>query len=249
MLQLTDDCDPLELPAIAVHYYSDAPNRMTDLARAEASEAEIRGAHPPARPRAPGERMSTKTLCTSAYGRHVELFDVTGPALERYADRHGYELVVLHERLARGRPAAWDKVVLLHSLVAESDLVVWVDCDALVLDDVPDIADELGADRYLHLVEHRTAVGRVPNTGVLALRGGDRSAKFLDHVWSQHRFVHDRWWENAAVNHVLGYRHVRGVRRLVPSRWRSGVGFLDRKWNSIPEDPAPRSATSCISPG
>jgi len=31
MLQLTRDCEPLELPAVAVHYYSDAPNRVSDI--------------------------------------------------------------------------------------------------------------------------------------------------------------------------------------------------------------------------
>ena len=34
MLQLTDNCDPLELPAIAVHYYSDRLDRVTVKARA-----------------------------------------------------------------------------------------------------------------------------------------------------------------------------------------------------------------------
>ncbi len=184
--------------------------------------------------------MNRKVLCTAAFGRHVELFDVTGPALERYANVHGYDLVVQRERLARGRPPAWDKVVLLHALVADRDLVVWIDCDALVLDGAPDVAEALQTDRFLHLVEHRSAHGRIPNTGVLALRGGDRATRFLDCVWAQRRFVEHRWWENAAVNHLLGYRHVFGSRRLMPSRWRSGVGFLDRKWNSIPDDPSPQ---------
>ena len=180
-------------------------------------------------------------LCTTAYGSHVELFDVTGPALGRYAAAHGYELVVLHERFSRGRPPAWDKVVVLHSLVASHDLVVWIDSDALVLDDAPDIAGALRPDRFLHLVEHRTERGRVPNTGVLALEGGKRSTRFLEHVWAQRRFVHDRWWENAAVNHVLGYRNVRGVRPIAPSQWRGRVGLLDRRWNSIPDDRAARA--------
>jgi hypothetical protein len=38
MLQLTRDCEPLELPAIAVRYYSDAPNRVTDVARGNGTE-------------------------------------------------------------------------------------------------------------------------------------------------------------------------------------------------------------------
>ena len=184
--------------------------------------------------------MSKRVLCTMAYGAHAELFDVTGPALERYAQAHDYEFVVLETRLAPGRPPAWDKVVMLHSLVGESDLTVWIDCDALVLDDAPDIADVLSPDRFLHLVEHKNRGGRVPNTGVLTLQGGDRSKRFLDRVWNQRRFVHDRWWENAAVNHLLGYRDIGRVRRVVPSRWRGGVGLLDRSWNSIPEDPSPR---------
>jgi hypothetical protein len=75
---------------------------------------------------------------------------------------------------------------------------------------------------------------------VLALRGGARSAQFLEAVWSQTRFVHDRWWENAAINHLLGYRTIplRGVVPVVPSRWRAGTRFLDGRWNSIPDVPA-----------
>jgi hypothetical protein len=184
--------------------------------------------------------VSAKVLCSTAFGPHLELFDVTGPALERYADRHGYELLVAHERLSRGRPPAWDKIVMLHSLVARHELVVWIDADALVLDGAPDIAGALARNRFLHLVEHRTSRGRVPNTGVLALQGGGRSKRFLEHVWAQRRFVHDRWWENAAVNHVLGYRQVRGVRPIATSQWRGRVGFLDRAWNSIPDDPSAR---------
>jgi predicted AlkP superfamily phosphohydrolase/phosphomutase len=38
MLQLTADCDPLELPVVAVHYYSDVPDRSTVLARAAGIE-------------------------------------------------------------------------------------------------------------------------------------------------------------------------------------------------------------------
>ena len=40
MLQLTDDCDPLELPAIAVHYHSDAADRICDIARGTGIEPE-----------------------------------------------------------------------------------------------------------------------------------------------------------------------------------------------------------------
>jgi hypothetical protein len=181
-------------------------------------------------------------VCTAATGPHLELFAITGPALEGYARRHGHEFVALHERLAGGRPPAWDKVELLRALVDEHDLVVWVDADALVLDDAPDIRSALVPGAFLHVVEHRARRSRIPNSGVMALRGGHRSAQFLERVWAQRRFVHDRWWENAAINHLLGYRAVPlvGVRPVVPAPWRRGVHHLDHAWNSIPEDPATR---------
>ncbi|HWS44883.1 MAG TPA: hypothetical protein VN636_03410 [Acidimicrobiia bacterium] len=180
-----------------------------------------------------------RVLCTTAYGPHLDLFAITGPALERYARAHGYETVVVHERLDRSRPPAWDKVVLLHALVPEHDLVVWVDADALVLDGAPDIAGALRPRAFAHLVAHRTPRGRIPNTGVMALRGGRVTERFLEHVWVQRRFVHHRWWDNAAVNHVLGFRGAHRSAAIVPSLWRARVGFIDRAWNSIPDDRSP----------
>lgn len=180
-------------------------------------------------------------VCTVATGPHLVLFDVTGPPLRAYAERFGYEFVAVHERLAPGRPAAWDKVELLRALVESHELVVWVDADAIVLPHAPDIATALRPRAFMHLVEHDAGAGRIPNSGVVALRGGDRSARFLERVWAQTRFINDRWWENAAINHLLGYRTIPlwGTHPVVPSRWRVGCRFLDGAWNSIPECPAP----------
>jgi hypothetical protein len=181
-----------------------------------------------------------RILCTLAHGPHLALFDITAPALERYSKNHGYEFVGVTERLEPSRPAAWDKVVLMHELASDNALVVWIDADAVVCDGAPDIADALQPRRFIHLVEHRVARGRVPNTGVIAIRGGSTSRRFLDRVWSQRRMVHNEWWENAATLHLLGYRNVGGFRPVVPTRWRLGMGVLDKAWNSIPDDPAPR---------
>jgi hypothetical protein len=174
-----------------------------------------------------------------AHGPHLALLDVTGPALDRYAERHGYELIEVKHRLDPTRPASWDKIVLLRELVRRFDLVVWFDADALVLDAAPDIEDALRPRKFLHLVEHRVDGARVPNAGVIALRGGQLSARFLDHVWRQRRFIADKWWENAAILHLLGYRDFDGLRPVVPSPWRLGFAALDPAWNSIPDDPAP----------
>jgi hypothetical protein len=178
-------------------------------------------------------------VCTMAHGPHVALLDITAPALGRYAERFGYELVELRHRLDPARPASWDKVVLLRALAREFDAILWVDADAIVLDAAPDFTAALRPRRFLHMVEHRLANGRVPNAGVLALRGGPLTVRFLDRVWAQRQFVNDRWWENAAILHLLGYRERDGLRPYVPSPWRLGFGVLDGAWNSIPEAPVP----------
>jgi hypothetical protein len=179
-----------------------------------------------------------RVICTIAHGPHRALFDVTGPPLERYAARHGYELVVMHDRLAPSRPVAWDKVPLLHTLCTDYDLVCWVDADALVVDDAVDIADDFAPNRFMALVEHRIRGERIPNSGVMVFRGGRVAARFLDRVWRQSAFAQHRWWENAAILHLLGYRVTQPIRPARPSVWRLGVGKLDHRWNSIPADPA-----------
>jgi hypothetical protein len=181
-----------------------------------------------------------RVLCTLAHGPHLELLDIVGPALERYADTYGYELVVIRHRLDPSRPTPWDKVVLLHDLVRTNDVVVWIDVDAIVLPDAPDIADAMVPGRFLNLVEHHTFAGRVPNSGVMAIAGGEYAREFWERVWNERRCIHDVWWENSAVMRVLGYRTVGTMQPVLPSRWRTRLGRLDGAWNSIPIAPAPK---------
>jgi galactosyl transferase GMA12/MNN10 family len=180
-----------------------------------------------------------KVVCTIATGRHRELLDVTRPALDAYADRHGYDVVVLDRAVAAHRPASWGKIPLLHDLAARYDVAFWIDSDAVIVDDTVDVADELSPRAFLHLVEHTTTSGRVPNCGVLAVRGGARTRAFLERVWQKAEYAQHEWWENAAVLDLLGYRLEVPVRPARPSRWRLGVAWLDLAWNSIPSDPAP----------
>ncbi|MGQ0824549.1 MAG: hypothetical protein ACT4OX_05890 [Actinomycetota bacterium] len=180
-----------------------------------------------------------RVLCTIAHGPYRELLEITGPALERYAARHNYELLVVDRRIAPGRPAAWEKIALLHSLVAQPGIVCWIDADACVLDDAPDIEGALTAQRFLHLVEHRIHGHRIPNSGVMVLRGGPRASRFLERVWHHAASRQHPWWVNAAIIRLLGYRLAPQVRPIRLTVSRLGTGLLDRAWNSIPDDPAP----------
>jgi galactosyl transferase GMA12/MNN10 family len=177
-----------------------------------------------------------KALCTVAAGEFAGLHEIARPGLEAYAKRHGWELVVGGGD-AYGRPPAWAKVPLLAEFVRRYELVAWIDADAVIVDDSRDLASELRFGRELYLVEHRhEPSGEVTaNTGVLLLRGGRWAERFLAAVWAQEDLVEHRWWENAAVMRLLGYRiDPQPAGRERRTRWLRRVRFLDVAWNSTP---------------
>jgi galactosyl transferase GMA12/MNN10 family len=150
----------------------------------------------------------SKALCTVATGPFVELLEITRPTFETFARRHGWELVVVREDRSAGRPAAWAKVPIVRDLLADHDVVAWIDADAVIVDDTVNLVSELRPFKRLYLVEHHNEPsGEVTaNTGVLMLRAGRWTNSFLDAVWAQEDLINHRWWENAAIMRLLGYR-------------------------------------------
>ncbi len=183
-----------------------------------------------------------RALCTLAVDRHQELLDITRPTFERYAIRHGYDLVVRTDVSAlRGRPASWGKVPLVLELLDRYDVVVWVDVDAVIVDQATDIAAG-PSTRPVQLVFHEIDGVVVPNAGVLVLRRGPAAIRLLEQIWHRTEFIDHRWWETAALIEVLGGDGDVGLttRRSIRQA-RRRVGLLHPRWNSIPpcSDPDP----------
>lgn len=181
--------------------------------------------------------MGDVVLCSIGTGPQEKLLRLARRSLEPFAERHGYALDLRTEPLDTERPAPWSKVALVRELLASHELVVWLDADLVVVDPSRDITDELPASSFMGLVEHRVRGRRNPNTGVVVFRAGERTTAFLDAVWNAEEFIHHRWWEQAAVMHLLGYDDNDEPTR--PSEWREGVHWLPKRWNSIRDDPAP----------
>ena len=208
-----------------------------------------------------GTRQRRKVLCSIGSGAHAELLEITRETFAAYAARHGYEVVLETGRRAPERPPAWDKVLLLRELAEDADTLLWLDADAVVVDTSRDIAAELRPGDLLGLVERRVGRDRLPNTGVMVLRGGPAACELLDLVWAAERLINHPWWENAALLDVLGYRlpgwersgpvgralkvlHYRAGVNLLPcvpvrpSRWRDRTRLLELAWNSTAKVPA-----------
>ncbi len=183
-------------------------------------------------------RPLRKVLCSIGTGPHVELLALSGMSFRAYAERHGYELRLETSVPASDRPVSWSKVTLLRRLLETYDLAVWIDADAAVVDPTVDIADSLHGRDLMGLVGHRTEEGDDPilNCGVWVLRSHRLTRRFLEDVWNSTGYIGHRWWENAAVLDLLGYRLEPRVALSAPTRMLRRTRILPLDWNSIPVD-------------
>lgn len=178
-----------------------------------------------------------KALCSIGSGPHEALLAISEPTFRAFAERHGYD-VITSSAPHPDRPPAWAKVPLIRETLDAYDLVLWIDADAVIVDDSEDIADALDPDTQFALVRHRRDDELIPNTGVMVWRAGEFARDLLDAAWNRSRYIDHPWWENAALLDVLGYQVPRFNRtdrilrrRLRATRPTPGVQFLPGEWN------------------
>lgn len=182
-------------------------------------------------------RRTRRALCTAATGPFADLLAISAPTLGAYARQHRFDLVAVTDETAAGRPAAWGKIPIVQGLLDDYDIVAWVDADAVIVDRSRDLTDELRRGKHLYLVEHHhEPSGEVTaNTGVFMLRSGPWARAFLAAVWAREDLIDHRWWENAAVMELLGYRiDPQPAGRERHTEWLARTHFLDVAWNSMP---------------
>ena len=174
----------------------------------------------------------SRALVSFGVGPHEELLEIALPGFERYADRHGYELVVA-DPLACDRPPSWWKVPILQELLEEHDDVLWLDSDVVIVDDQDDVAPPAWA--WQGVVEHHTGCGHVPNLGVWYVRQPLKPV--LERLWARDEYVDHGWWEQAAMLDELGYTFepLPSVLRR-PTSLFTRTAFLETGWNVHPED-------------
>jgi hypothetical protein len=178
--------------------------------------------------------VSAKAIASIGTGPHRQLLRLAARSFRPFAERHGYDLH-LHTSVADpSRPAPWSKIPILRGLLDRYETVLWLDSDLVVVDP----REDLPPPGFMALVEHRTKEGRIPNSGVWALRSGAEADEFLDAVWAQEDLVHHKWWENAAICRLLGYT-LDPAGPGEPTHWLERTTFLDPRWNVIPDAPVP----------
>lgn len=129
-------------------------------------------------------------------------------SIKEYAKKYNFE-VKLYNEISSDRPSAWNKILLIQKLLEEGfDYVLWIDADALFVRFDENILNELKKNKDIYLVKHNINGNEIPNTGVWLIKNTKWSREFLEKVWSKEEFIYHNWWENAAVNSLLGYNNI-----------------------------------------
>lgn len=172
-----------------------------------------------------------KLLLTFGVGSHFPCLELALPSFHRFANRHGYDLLVSSCDSA-GRPHSWGKIPAIQKALAEYQLVLWLDADCVIVDTRDDPASFLPDDAWQALVAwERKRSHPIPNCGVWILRRQMRP--ILEAMWANTARINHCWWEQAALIDMMGYEiNDRRVRMKEPTQLRESTYFLRNIWNA-----------------
>ena len=168
-----------------------------------------------------------RAMATFGTGPHEELLEIALPSFERFADIHGYDLFTDAPEPS-GRPASWDKLIVINALLEEDyHEVLWIGADLVIVDDSADIAVPMTAWQAMAI--HVTDDGVVPNCDFWLVR--KPMQPILAAAWAQTRRIHAPWWEQTAILSLMGANV--DVRPITwdPTPLYEHTHFLNPIWN------------------
>jgi len=172
-----------------------------------------------------------KALLSFGVTGFEELLELARPGLDEYANRHGYTLLTDPPSKLE-RPPSWHKVTVMLAALEMFDEVLWVDCDTVIVDATVDLADEVPAGAWQAITRHHTGEGDVPSAGVWLAR--QPMQPVLQGIWRMTEYLHHRWWEQAALQQLLGYTpDLYPVRLIEPTDLYRRTHWLDLEWNAL----------------
>lgn len=176
----------------------------------------------------------TTAVLSGARGAMTELFLLTMPWIQRYAQKIGADFFDGPWK-QHGRDPWWMKqVALAWALDQGYDHALWLDCDAVPRPETPNIFDAFPQDKWLGAVEHYTNDGQVFNVGVMAFRNGEQARTFVSELWRVgEKYQRRKWRDQAPALELLGYSTGCPVHAIGETEWSKGLHLLPGKWNVL----------------
>jgi hypothetical protein len=178
--------------------------------------------------------VNRKALLSFGVGdEFAAMLDVALPSFQAFADRHGYTLLV-PASVPDDRPPSWQKIPLFIDALEDYDEVLWIDADAVIVDDEDDV--EVPPGYWQALVVHHTRDGEVPGGGFWLLRRP--MLPVLEQLWGMTDYIYHGWWEQRALGDALGYDGS-PFARVRETELYARTWFLDNGWSVHCRDTSP----------
>jgi hypothetical protein len=171
---------------------------------------------------------------------------ITTPLMQKYAAQYGHSFTAYRYERPQ-RPPSWQKLLAISAQLENSDEVLWLDTDVVIVDGTVDIFNDIPAGKRQAMVRHATTEGDVPNAGVWYVSRpmlGTLMACAMDD-----KFLHHKWWEQAALLSRMGFVEDGGIcRHDMDTSLYEDTHWLDESWNvwrGSPSTIQPRFKHAC----
>ena len=118
-----------------------------------------------------------------------------------YCNMHGYDYVEDNSMHDKSRPIPWSKLLLIKKYINSYDYLVWMDADAMIMDNTQKIEDKLHLmkDKHMMVVSDWKQI----NSGVIFIKNtGEIVSSFIDRWYDQTEFINAEDWEQTALIHM-----------------------------------------------
>lgn len=122
---------------------------------------------------------------------HQDLFNATAPINKTYAKKIGFEYIVDNNKRCPIRTHWWEKIAWLKELLStleDGDMVVYIDCDAVIVDGDLKLALHDNAEYGMVQMRHGFGGSEIANwynAGVIMMLNTKTVRDFLQRVWDR----------------------------------------------------------------
>lgn len=164
-------------------------------------------------------------ICTHYTGDWLQLAGITIDVLEKYCDKHNYDLNV-NEWLQSGKYTGIDKVLQAIDYLETNDVVMVMDIDTMIMNHTIKIEDLIDDEHDLFITTDYNGI----NAGVFIIRNTDWGYAFLNYLLDaiKEPNIH---CEQDAIKKYVGQYGSNGIKFLPQYKMNSYLYFL---YNDIP---------------
>lgn len=145
--------------------------------------------------------IAIATMCIPANQSSCRI--IPSKIFKPYADKYGYNLEILTERIDDGHSVHYSKVAFVQRLLDRYEVVFWLDGDSVIMNfdiSVQDFLRKMG-NKDLLLTADNSAIA---NTGQFLVRNSTWGRGFIERWYSMRYHDKGPWNDNRGILYVLG---------------------------------------------